>query len=261
MARTRTLVALATLASCITPDPSRLPPPPVETTAAELAPTAAPPRGTTELVGASIEGRPIAIAIFEPGAAGAHTTAVLVLASIHGDESAGTPLCERLVDELERQPRLGLDRRVVVVPRVNPDGLARGARHNARGVDLNRNFPASNFHVTGAHGPEPLSEPESRVVADLIQRFEPDRILSFHQPVGAIDYDGPAHALAAALAAVGPLPVRRLGARPGSLGSWAGVDLGVPTITVELPRAAGRDGPDALWERYGPMLRAAIELD
>ena len=34
---------------------------------------------------------------------------------------------------------------VVITPVANPDGFAENVRHNANGVDLNRNFPASNF--------------------------------------------------------------------------------------------------------------------
>jgi hypothetical protein len=65
------------------------------------------------------------------------------------------------------------------------------------------------------------------------------------------------------MAAAGPaehrLPVKRLGAYPGSLGAFAGEDLGIPIITVELPGAASRLTEDELWTRYGPMMIAAVE--
>jgi protein MpaA len=54
------------------------------------------------------------------------------------------------------------------------------------------------------------------------------------------------------------LPVRKLGVRPGSLGSYAGVELGVPIITLELPRNASDLSVDELWGRYGPSLVAAV---
>ena len=52
--------------------------------------------------------------------------------------------------------------------------------------------------------------------------------------------------------------VNRLGARPGSLGSYAGKELGIATITLELPSRANRLDEDDLWQEYGPMLLAAI---
>ena len=52
--------------------------------------------------------------------------------------------------------------------------------------------------------------------------------------------------------------VKKLGARPGSLGSYAGVDLGIPIITFEmLQNDSGLDS-DTLWQRYGKALVAAI---
>jgi protein MpaA len=76
-----------------------------------------------------------------------------------------------------------------------------------------------------------------------------------------LDWDGPAEELVAAMAAVSDLPARRLGSRPGSLGSWVGLDLCIPIVTVELPRAADELDGDELWERYGALLRAAIAFE
>ncbi len=56
----------------------------------------------------------------------------------------------------------------------------------------------------------------------------------------------------------GTLPIRKLGALPGSLGSYAGVDLRIPTITLELPRGVERLDPEDLWELYGSALVASI---
>ena len=183
---------------------------------------------------------------------------VLFIAGIHGNEAAGVPLVRRLARELEAGPEWSARRHVLIVPEANPDGLAHGTRSNARGVDLNRNFPAANWGSDRQRGAEPLSEPESRALHDLILAERPACILSFHQPVDVIDYDGPAEELARALAEVGPLAVRRLGGRPGSLGSWAGLDLGIPILTIELPRWADALDGDELWALYGPMLRRAI---
>ncbi len=52
-----------------------------------------------------------------------------------------------------------------------------------------------------------------------------------------------------------------MGARGGSLGSYAGTDLGIPVITIELPRSADRLDRDAAWEVYGSLLVEALQYD
>ena len=55
-----------------------------------------------------------------------------------------------------------------------------------------------------------------------------------------------------------PLPVKKLGSRPGSLGSYAGVTLGIPTITFELHRNAAGQSPKFFWRFYGEALLQAV---
>jgi len=211
------------------------------------------PEGVAVEAGRSVESRPIHYEIHGRG-----PEVMLVFSTIHGDEPAGTPLVKRLGHYLALHPEVLDGRRVVLCPLVNPDGLARRTRWNARGVDLNRNYPTANFESGQRHGPRALSEPESRVLMDLIQAFEPCRVLSIHQPLGCIDHDGPARDLAEAMHRHVSLPVKKLGARPGSLGSYVGVTLGIPIITLELPdRASGRSVEEN-WALYGSMLLAFI---
>jgi protein MpaA len=140
----------------------------------------------------------------------------------------------------------------------NPDGLANNTRYNAKGVDLNRNFEAANRFNSKQTGLVALSEPEARVIRQLIQQYNPDRIVSIHQPLSCIDYDGPARMLADRMGQYCPLPVKKVGARPGSLGSYAGVTLGLPIITFEMTQADSKLDSAALWRKYGRALLAAI---
>jgi protein MpaA len=205
------------------------------------------------IVGRSVENRPIECLMFGEG-----KDVILILASIHGNEPAGTPLVRSLEEHLQRHPQLLQGRRLVLLPVANPDGLAHNRRHNARGIDLNRNFATNNRINSPTSGYRALSEPEARVIERLIRQFSPDRIVSIHQPLACIDYDGPAHLLATRMAQHCNLPVKKLGAKPGSLGSYAGLRLGIPTITLELPGRASRLNRQSLWQRYGAALVAAI---
>jgi protein MpaA len=184
-------------------------------------------------LGASVRGRPISARVF-----GGTGPPVLILGGIHGDEPSSVRLVERLARRLEREPRAAGGRKVVLIPRANPDGLAAGTRGNARGVDVNRNFPAANFRRSRRHGSAPLSEPEAAVLAAAIRSYGPSCVVSVHGPLKCIDPDGgpSSDRLARAMANLGPLPVKDLPAHAGSLGSYAGQDLGLTMITVELER-------------------------
>jgi murein peptide amidase A len=207
------------------------------------------------VVGHSVEGNPIELEVLGTGG-----DVVLLMASIHGNEPAGTPLLGRLRQYIDQHPDLLEGRKVLLMPVANPDGLARNIRHNVRGVDINRNFPAGNFQETRRHGPAALSEPESQAIHDVLTRFTLNRIVSIHQPLECVDWDGPGESLARAMGAWTDLPVKKLGGRPGSLGSYAGDTLGIPIITLELPKHATGMDEDALWQAYGPMMLAAIRF-
>jgi len=206
-----------------------------------------------QIVGTSAEYHPILCLTLGQG-----PDVILVIATIHGDEAVGTPLVRRLAAYLREHPNLLEGRTVVLLPVANPDGMARGIRYNAHNVDLNRNFEAAN-RVTDEHsGQTALSEPEARIIRRLITQYKPDRIVSLHQPLGCIDYDGPAASLADRMADYCTLPVKKVGARPGSLGSYAGVTLGIPIITFEMLAADSKLDEQTLWNRYGKALIAAV---
>jgi protein MpaA len=54
------------------------------------------------------------------------------------------------------------------------------------------------------------------------------------------------------------LPVKKLGAKPGSLGSYAGLTLGIPIITLELQQTDSQLAPEPLWRKYANTILAAI---
>ncbi|MCA8973914.1 MAG: murein tripeptide amidase MpaA [Planctomycetes bacterium] len=186
--------------------------------------------------------------------------AVLIFAGIHGDEGETTAVLSWALRHLAAPSP-----RCAVVLAANPDGLCRGTRANAAGVDLNRNFPASNW------GPEPVvhrvlsdeprdielgtgdapgSEPEVQALIGLIEELRPsEAVIAVHAPLACVE-DPVGSPLGSWLAATSGLPlVGDIGyATPGSFGSWAD-EHGWHEITYELPV----DSAENHLRRHGPM--------
>ncbi|MHC4290863.1 MAG: M14 family zinc carboxypeptidase [Planctomycetota bacterium] len=207
----------------------------------------------TKILGYSVQNRPIELTTL-----GCGPDTVLIIATIHGNEDAGTPLVYWLIDHLKAKPDVLDGRTVLVVPVANPDGYDLRTRANACGIDLNRNFPAANRVNNAGNGMDGLTEPESTILHDLILTYRPARIVTIHQPLYCLDYDGPGEDLAKAMADYCPLPVKKLGSRPGSLGSFAGIEQNTPIITMELAKEDSQLTDVQLWIRYGNALLAAI---
>ncbi len=190
-----------------------------------------------ETDGHSVEGRPI-LALEE--GSGEKTT--IIFGGFHGDEMLGIELVHAYATYLNTVDHNLIGSRVLVIPVLNPDGLVRGTRTNAREVDINRNFPTENWTEAARAsrynpGKEAASEPETQIAIELIDRYKPDRIVSVHIPLQAVNYDGPAKDIAEKMALHTGYPVKAdIGyPTPGSFGTYAGKELGLPVITLELP--------------------------
>ena len=185
-----------------------------------------------DLIGRSVEGRPI---VLYRDTAPRPALKVLVVGNIHGDEAAGMRITRRLI---AGRPPARTD--LLVVPTINPDGLAAGTRGNAHGVDLNRNFPYRWRPLGGGEysGPGPLSEPETRAAYHLILREKPDPTIWFHQPLGLIDRPNGNPFAARRFANLIGLPLVHLpGPYPGSISRWQNHTFSKSTAFVaELPQ-------------------------
>ncbi len=171
-----------------------------------------------------------------------------MFAAIHGEEPETTYALSRALRHLAEPSE-----HCAVVLAANPDGLIRGTRGNARGVDLNRNFPSRDWqpnavtHRSTLEDPSDIllspgelagSEPETRALMALIGDLAPKAVIALHAPLACID-DVNASPLGQRLAARTGMPlVRDVGyPTPGSFGSW-GADQGIPVVTYEFPLAA-----------------------
>ncbi len=194
-------------------------------------------------LGTSVEGRTIQ-AYVRPGPDGRTT---VVVGGFHGDEPKSVYTARSLIEALRDDDSIGLDSGWIIVPVVNPDGVERRRRRNANLVDINRNFPTQNWQAGSKRsrmygGTAPASEPETRIVIELIERHRPERIVSIHSISTGREcnnFDGPAEDLARAMSRHNGYPVApSIGyPTPGSFGTWAGTERNIPTITLELPSA------------------------
>jgi protein MpaA len=210
--------------------------------------SAASASGRTMLLGRSWRLRPIR-AVEVGNRSG---TRVLVFGCIHGDETGGIAIARALArlspDDLD----------LWIVPDLNPDGVGAGTRQNARGVDLNRNFPWHWRRLSGAYasGPHPLSEREARIARSLILRLRPHVTIWFHQHLDLVWASGGDRRIEKAFARVSGLPYRRLPPLAGTAVSWQNNTLhGTTAFAAELP--AGEPSPSAVARYVRAVLVAA----
>ncbi|HUR40486.1 MAG TPA: M14 family murein peptide amidase A [Verrucomicrobiae bacterium] len=212
----------------------------------------------------TVEGQPILWRDIRSQRPQGNTQRILLLGGIHGDEFSSVSIVFQWMKQLANDRFQPFYWRIV--PCLNPDGLLKvpETRTNASGVDLNRNFPTPDWNETALPywerrtgrdprrfpGRTPLSEPETRWLTRHIERFRPHAIVTVHAPYGILDYDGPQDPPQK----LGFLRLRVLGAYPGSLGNYAGVYLGVPVITLELPHAGLIPNPAQSARLWGDML-------
>ncbi|MGQ0633828.1 MAG: DUF2817 domain-containing protein [Planctomycetaceae bacterium] len=188
----------------------------------------------------STERRPIETCVLGRG-----PRRVAVLGSLHGDEKRGAALVDTLAGELSRHPESLAQATVLLVKTPNPDGLATASPYNVKGVDLNRNFPTSNWRnlAAGRGGAEGASEVETRELVRLLSEFRPDLVvhLKDSRGEGLMNIEGAAADMAERAAKhLSCRTVSGLGSKTsGSLECYASTELHSPVLTLLLPRTDG----------------------
>ncbi|GMU74172.1 MAG: hypothetical protein AMXMBFR44_3700 [Candidatus Campbellbacteria bacterium] len=235
----------------------------------EAAPEPAPetPEPVHEVIGASVEGRPIDAYTYGDG-----ETHLLFVGGIHGGyEWNSVLLAYQFLDYLNANPDFVPEHLTVsVIPSANPDGVfkvtgvegrftpadvtgneavAASGRFNANGVDLNRNFdckwqPESTWRsqVVSA-GTSAFSEPEARAIRDFVLKNDPDAVVFWHSQSNAV-YASECHggilpetlsvmnayALGSGYPAVATFDAYEI---TGDAEGWL-ASQGIPSVTVEL---------------------------
>ena len=211
----------------------------------------------------SVEGFPLVFKRYYPRPDEEPLGRVLVLGGTHGDELTSVSIVFKWMGKLDQYHSGAIE--WLVAPLVNPDGAMRNpaARTNARGIDLNRNLATPDWlnessaywlrtNKDPRHSPgfRPNSEPETRWVVKLIEDFEPDVIVSVHAPLNLLDFDALDRDISPLR--LGILKKDLRGTFPGSLGNYAGIQLGIPVITIELPH---------LWRMPRPTVVTGLWVD
>lgn len=221
--------------------------------------------------GVSVKGFPILLKEYPPRPGKQPKARVLLVGGTHGDELTAISVVFKWMNTLEKH-HSGLFH-WHVVPLLNPDGalIKKHSRMNANGVDLNRNFltpgltqdAALQYWKQHTHrnkrrypGDHPLSEPETRWLKQEIENFKPDVIISVHAPYSLVDYDAPSRSNAPER--IGYLYKNLMGTYPGSLGNYAGIHLGIPVITLELPHAGIMPTPHQTSKLWTDLVRWLI---
>jgi len=228
-----------------------------------------------QVYGFSVKGDPLLVYTFGDETSSNRS---LILSAVHGDEVTPVYFGQQLISWLKKKKLSGY---VVLAPLVNPDGVFRNARTNEKRVDLNRNFPTKDWS-NKAHqewiaqgrqrrrypGDYPLDQPETKFQKMLLDSFNPTKILSIHAPLNHLDYDGPSindqrfksEYVKQCLSFKTELKASSTGVFPGSLGNYAGKDLGIATLTLELPSAHANQ-VKKYWEQFLPSIETFIEYE
>ena len=121
-----------------------------------------------EAVGESMHGRPLSTVSFGSG-----DTKVLLWSQMHGDEATATmslaDIFAFLASDEPSELRNRLSERLTItfLPMLNPDGAEIFQRHNAAGIDINRDAKR-------------LASPEARALKSVRDRLDPDFGFNLH---------------------------------------------------------------------------------
>ncbi|MET1032935.1 MAG: DUF2817 domain-containing protein [Candidatus Saccharimonadales bacterium] len=225
---------------------------------------------TTFSIGSSVRGRAITAYRFGSG-----PEMIIYLGAMHGNEGNSRSIMNEWFADLNASPeRIPANRSIVIIPALNPDGIAAGTRFNARGVDLNRNFPANDWksvvttpdssQPTAAGGPSPLSEPESQALASFIRQNAPRLVMSFHSKATIVEANEGADSVGIASTYAAKSRYRAVPKSQsapvfkydttGAMEDWMRDKLGRAAIVVELASDSSSEfgrNRDALWYTVG----------
>lgn len=167
---------------------------------------------------------------------------VLILGGVHGDEPEGVIAANGLLQKFLE--KFDYQLQVTLIPEFNIEGILNKQRMNSNGVDLNRNLPTKDWSPEAKTprynpGKHALSEKENQALVKLIEKHNFKLIISLHSWNPMINVNGPSCDPEAEILKKHTSYVidSDIGyPTPGSLGTYAGKERNIPTITFEIQR-------------------------
>jgi protein MpaA len=165
---------------------------------------------------------------------------ILIIGGVHGDEPEGVVAAKGLLEKFRQAYELDL--LITLVPEFNPEGILLNQRVNSNKVDLNRNLPTKDWTPIAAKerynpGPSALSEKENQALVTFLKENKVDLIISMHSwnPMLNTNGDIPEAKIISELTGYKIEP--DIGyPTPGSLGTYAGLENNIPTLTYEVQK-------------------------
>lgn len=135
-------------------------------------------------IGTSVKGVPITASRYGTKGGGV----VLLVGQVHGNEKGSRKILQGIADAMLLDVPT-LDVWIIFV--ANPDGASSNERTNFNKVDLNRNFPTSDWKLSPGgrnySGKYARSEPETKALVGFIQTHKPILSVWYHQVGPVVD--------------------------------------------------------------------------
>lgn len=165
---------------------------------------------------------------------------ILIIGGVHGDEPEGVVAARGLLEVLMNSYDFNLN--ITLIPEFNPEGVLLKTRGNSNKVDLNRNLPTKDWSPVAATeryypGPSALSEKENQALVQFLNNHPTQLIISLHSWKPMLNVNGLIPEAEEIAKLTGYLIEPDIGyPTPGSLGTYAGHENNIPTLTYEIER-------------------------
>ena len=190
-----------------------------------------------------------------------------LFAGTHGDEVEGVFVMKELFNWLKTEHAIK-DIPMIVIPILNVDGYRVSSRVNAHLVDLNRNYPTKDWKKDFTQkkynpGPKPLSEPENQFLVNLLDKYPPAFVISFHTWKPILNYNGDCQDVAEFISNYNGYPISPdIGyATPGSFGTFVPEKYNAGVITYECPPLSDTKNLKDIWKENELPLKNFIQSD